>query len=733
MKKIIVSFAVLLGAVLCSFAQDAKMISCKDAKGGVNEWTAFRKDIVLDEIPAQAMAKIAVDSKYWLWINGNIVVFEGGLKRGPNPTDSYYDLVDISGALQKGNNRIAVLVWHFGKSGFSHIDSGATQFLFDCPQIGLVSDESWLCRIHPAFGTCGDPQPNYRLSESNICFDANKDISWMERSVGAEQGFEPAVAVTSTLGELHLRPIPQWKDFGVKNAEWTVREGSVEDTLVARLPYNMQFTPLIAADDPVGGRRLKIQTDHVNGGSAPCVRAEYITCKGLQRFELYGWMNGDEIHVIVPKGFRITGLAYRETGYDMEPEGTFTCDDPFYNRFWKKALRTLYVNVRDTYYDCPDRERAQWWGDATLLMAESFYTYSLTSHQLARKAIHELAQWQHPDGVLSSPIPGNYKSELPAQMLASVGRYGFWNYYMNTGDVQTIKDVYPAVKKYLSLYDLDERGLTKQRAGGWNWGDWGDNKDISLIQAAWVYMACEAAAKMAELTGDTADIPAYKERMELIRNGFNNFCWDGKAYRHPEYKKLTDDRAQALAVVSGIAGPEKYDAIYNFLRDNEHASPYMEKYVMEALFQMGHGDYALERTKKRFSKMVETDEYTTLWEGWGIGREGGFGGGTVNHAWSGGAQIVIAQKLFGIVPTEAGWTRFSVKPVGGLFHQFSFSFPTVCGTVGLSCTEKNGKAEWEVIVPEGTSADVQLPGWKESRNLGGGNHRFVEKIAIFAQ
>ena len=30
---------------------------------------------------------------------------------------------------------------------------------------------------------------------------------------------------------------------------------------------------------------------------------------------------------------------------------------------WEKSQRTLYITMRDTYMDCPDRERAQWWGD----------------------------------------------------------------------------------------------------------------------------------------------------------------------------------------------------------------------------------------------------------------------------------------------------------------------------------------------------------------------------------
>lgn len=46
-----------------------------------NTWIAFRKDIVLDKVPRQAIASIAADTKYWLWINGEPVVFEGAQAR----------------------------------------------------------------------------------------------------------------------------------------------------------------------------------------------------------------------------------------------------------------------------------------------------------------------------------------------------------------------------------------------------------------------------------------------------------------------------------------------------------------------------------------------------------------------------------------------------------------------------------------------------------------------------
>ena len=88
-----------------------------DAKASaknVNQWFCFRKVVTLDDAPGEAVARIAVDSKYWLWINGEMVVFEGQVKRGPTPNDTYYDHVDLTKHLRKGENTIAVLLWYFG-------------------------------------------------------------------------------------------------------------------------------------------------------------------------------------------------------------------------------------------------------------------------------------------------------------------------------------------------------------------------------------------------------------------------------------------------------------------------------------------------------------------------------------------------------------------------------------------------------------------------------------------
>jgi hypothetical protein len=96
----------------------------QSADGPSNTWMCFRKAVTLASAPSAAYARIAADSKYWLWINGRLVVFEGQLKRNPNRNDTYYDSVNLASYLASGENIIAAQVWYWGKEGFSHHSSG---------------------------------------------------------------------------------------------------------------------------------------------------------------------------------------------------------------------------------------------------------------------------------------------------------------------------------------------------------------------------------------------------------------------------------------------------------------------------------------------------------------------------------------------------------------------------------------------------------------------------------
>ena len=716
MRQILLTLLLVVGTLMAS-AQTAYWITADDAqRNQTNTWMEFRKDFTLKKSPRKAEARIAADSKYWLWVNGTLAVFEGGLKRGPNRTDTYYDVVDLAPYLRKGQNDVRLLLCYFGKEGFSHVSSGQAGVIVDAPTIGLVTDATWQSQRLQAYQTCGAPYTNFRLAESNIRFDAR-----MKGQNNLKPSLEIGVWGEGTWGKLVERPIPQWRDYSVKNTSnyETTEDEQGNRVISVRLPYNMQMTPWIDVTDETDGTCIRLETDHVWGGSAECVRAEYVTRRGRQQYESLGWMNGDVLRIIYPKSARLTvhGIGYRETGYDCDFEGRFTCNDSTINRFWQKAMRTLYVNMRDNYFDCPDRERAQWWGDATILMGQSFYQLSPRANLLVRKAIRELVDWQKEDGTLLSPIPaGNWDQELPAQSLTSISTYGFWYYYMNTGDKETMAYVYPAMRRYLALWTLDDDGLTNERQGGWPWGDWGTDVDMRLILAAWHYLALQSAINVAGLTGHDADIADYERQMRSIHTAFNH-CWNGYAYRHPSYHGATDDRVQALAVVSGLADSTKYDRIFEVIKTQEYASPYMEKYVYEALMRMGHADYALERFKKRFGPMIADTQHTTLYEGW---QEGGYGGGSTNHAWSGGMLTDICEQILGIRPIAPAWKEVMIRPTVSPITEAVITIPTVNGTLSYSFKDDGSVYRVTITIPKNMMVRFSTPDGEQI--LRGGTH-----------
>ena len=208
----------------------ARWISKQQSNSGSNEWIAFRKRVNLDKVPQSLPARIAADTKYWLWINGELAVYEGGLKRGPAPGDGYVDTVDIAPWLRPGENLISILVWHLGRNGFSHLDSGMAALLFEAIGDGveILSDKTWEASVQHGYQTAPGPIPNYRLPESNVRFDARaypfdwylgRNPKWLGSAM--ELGFAPG---QPPLGALVERPIPQWKDYGRRAYEQTRME-----------------------------------------------------------------------------------------------------------------------------------------------------------------------------------------------------------------------------------------------------------------------------------------------------------------------------------------------------------------------------------------------------------------------------------------------------------------------------------------------------------------------------
>ena len=110
----------------------------------------FRRSLELDAVPGSVPARIWVDGRYVLWVNGEEVA------RGPvrsDPRSAHYDVVDLSPHLLVGHNAIAITARHFGEatSWWTPVPPtyslGAGSVVFEA-LLGddwLVADRTWRC------------------------------------------------------------------------------------------------------------------------------------------------------------------------------------------------------------------------------------------------------------------------------------------------------------------------------------------------------------------------------------------------------------------------------------------------------------------------------------------------------------------------------------------------------------------------------------------------------------
>lgn len=680
-----------------------------------NEWACFRKTINVNskkEIK-NAVARIAVDSKYWLYVNDELVLREGGLKRGEHPGSIYYDEVPLEDYLKKGENTISILVWYFGKTSFSHINSqnGALLFQMQIGEQTIISDNSWKTIQNPAFKK-DIPILNARLSEENIYYDATLEIEdWYKKSFDDsswKNSVELDKAGSNIWGELIARNIPffEFSDLkGYKNYSEYLAKPLEEDTLLKlELPKNIQFLPYFKVEAEEG-KTIYITLDEEYNSAGKEHKTTYITKKGIQEFESPAWVNAEKIYYYIPKGVKILELSYRETNYKIEDEGSFSSNDEFYNTLWEKAVNTLKINMRDSYMDCPDRERAQWWGDASISMEEATYSLDTNANYLYQKGVNTTLGWKYEDILLTiSPTNEQNSMHLPIQML--LGIVSMYDYYLYTGNTEYLEQIYPAVKNYLYMWETEPDGLVAYKAGFalWRWEDSAGECDYVATENAWYYYALSRLYDMAIVLDKQTDLQEIEQRMNVLYIAFNERLYTGLGYKEWVFDKY-DIRANAIAVLSGLADEVMYDEITDILLAEKTISPLMETYVIEALCKIGKIEAAQTRMKEQYDGMVKSD-FSTLTEYFDLST------GSQNHAWSAGP-IVIMQKYFaGITPSNPGFTEINVKPRFGNLKTISSKVNTVSGTIEM----KADKSEDETIIELKTPVRTRIALEKTSEN-----------------
>lgn len=694
--------------------------------GPANTWVSFRKTVTLDAVPSAVEALISVDSKYWLWINGEMVILEGGFSRGPSqagqwdrdanimPTNSWYETVDITPYLKTGENSIAILVWYWGRMTHkgTHVDSkkGGLLFYSNMGSQTVESDDTWKAIQHPGYDNT-IAAASKSLVQYSVKFNAQTNLNdWTDTAwytngyndtpwpVAVEKGL-PGVAPWYNLVENY---VPRLIDHGLKdyenNADLNLPAvASTKTEFTGNLPFNKQITPYLEIEANAGDTIFITTDNRLNK-----ITATYICKEGTQSFESFSWMNGHKVKYTIPAGVKVKALKYRWMSVG-EMVGKYEVNDPFYQRLWEMGNYTLFVCARDNFMDCPDRERALWIGDVADQAGYLFYTMDNSGRQLMKKAILQTMFFSE-NKVLGALGPARVR-ELVGQSLQFIAQ-AVWPYYYNTGDTATLEIAYPYVYDYLTLFPMGSDGLPVYRRGkspdSWDWLDWGVDGTLDKypMQPAYYYQALVEAKKMAETLGKTEHLNFYTTRIKSIKDNYDKVFWKNGFYSS-NASKFKDDRANALAILTGVADPKNHDAIVkNVLIPNRYSSPHFEWVAEEAMFMAGKPHASLERMKEVYESQVNSG-LSTLYEKFPKG-------GSYNHAWN-ASNTILSKYVAGIKPTGVAWSNYSVCP--NLVHMTSLKtiVPTVKGNILLEIYHTDSVFKLDLESPANTTAIIGVP------------------------
>jgi len=442
-------------------------------------------------------------------------------------------------------------------------------------------------------------------------------------------------------------------------------------------------------------------------------------------------------------GFRfveISGLDYQPQLFDftgkviydkMETTGKFETNDETINQVFKNAYWGIRGNYRGMPTDCPQRdERVGWLGDRTTgSFGEAFI---FDNALLYSKWLQDIEDSQSPEGSISVVSPKYwtlYHDDVtwPAAYFYSAKM--LWQQY---GDTEPIFKHYNSMKRYLERIQevsMQDYIITKDAYGDWCMPPESQelihSQDPSrrtagpVLSTTVYYSLLNLMTEFAELTGNSQDIPGYKELASQIKNAYNNMYFKSDSAMY-DNNTVT---ANMLSLRLGLVPEGKELDVFNNIVEktevdfNGHVSTGVLgiQHLMRGLTEFGKIDLAYKiatnRSYPSWGYMIDNGA-TTIWELWN--------GNTANPAMNSGNHVMLLgdliiwyyEDLAGIKnhPESVAFKKLLMEPKfpEGLTH-VNATYNSVRGEIISEWSKENGQFIWDITIPGNTSAIVKLP------------------------
>lgn len=152
-------------------------------------------------------------------------------------------------------------------------------------------------------------------------------------------------------------------------------------------------------------------------------------------------------------------------------------------------------------------------------------------------------------------------------------------------------------------------------------------------------------------------------------------------------------------------------------------SPYATGFAAEASFVSGNAHDAVSVIKRVWGVMADISSENYSGAHWEAMKPDGTPFAhdiSLAHGWSTWPTFLLPKYLGGLTPLEAGWKRWSVKPVLAGLPAIDVSLKTVAGVVKVSLRvqEADGRGKFTVMIPRRTICEISAPkGWRLDREM----------------
>jgi hypothetical protein len=470
----------------------------------------------------------------------------------------------------------------------------------------------------------------------------------------------------------------------------------------------------------------------------------YVARGAQDRFKLYDALGFRYAYILVHGAagpVTLKSFAVQEDLYPWQPGAEFACSDAALNRIFAAGIRTVQLNARDAFTDCPTREQQAWVGDSVVHQMVSLVTN--TDWRLAWQYLN-LSNSPRYDGILPMTVVGPSEAAggatIPDWSLHWV--HGVYNLYRFLGDKDAVKALLPSVERVLRWFAPFQTGAGALKdIIEWALIDWSavTNSDTSAIYTA---MWARRLREFAEMAGWLEEKSSQRWAEGLYakaKAGFEVF-WDearGSYVDHlvdgvqePEMSQI----AGAAAIVSGLAPQERWSRIIETITDPAR--------LVIFTWQMGGGPFGqgrkpgwdvqtqIVRAEPFMSYLVhdavalagKADQLVAIYTDWAQFLTGGYDTigedwkhGTHVHGWSCTPTKDLIFYTLGVTPAEPGYAAARIAPRLGGLAWAEGKVPTPHGLVHV-------RAEpGQVILDAPIPVIVELPG-QTPRRLPAGRH-----------